>query len=44
VPFYGSKLRKNWLVRLKFSSREMSQATKKAEHAAMGGLPVRNDK
>ena len=43
VPFFGVNLRKNWLVRMKFSSREMSRANKKAEHAAMGGLPVRND-
>jgi hypothetical protein len=43
VPFFGSKLRKNWLVRMKFSSREMSLASKKAEHVEMGGLPVRSD-
>jgi flavin-dependent dehydrogenase len=43
VPFYGVNLRKNWLVRMKFASREMSPASKKAEHVEMGGTPVRSD-
>jgi hypothetical protein len=28
---------------MKFSSREMSLANKKAEHVEIGGLPIRND-
>jgi flavin-dependent dehydrogenase len=39
VPFFGSKLRKNWLVRMKFSSRETKQAR---ERSASDALLSRN--
>ena len=35
VPFYGSKLRENWLVRMKFQSRETKQAREDSSSDAL---------